>query len=123
MDGQTHHYAGLEASGDLSASKHRFVKAHTVDNQVAVAGAGEDALGVLYNAPAAAGRAADVRYGTVMVECGAAVTGGGEIMANASGQAINATATNVVVGRALEDGAGAGSIIKAIVQPLGYTKA
>lgn len=53
------HTESFVASGDLSALQGTFVKLSAA-NTVAGAGAGEKAIGVLINAPGAAGRAATV---------------------------------------------------------------
>lgn len=112
------------AAGDLSGSQHLFVARGSGDT-VDVAGAGEAAVGVLWNAPAAAGRAATVIVGgepNVYVGTGG-VTVGDEIASDASGQAVTATSADVVVGIARETAA-AGELVR--IDFLGeaqYTKA
>ena len=95
----------FEAGEDLSAAQFHFVTLEA-DGQVDLAdAAGENAIGVLLNAPAAVGRAATVCVsGKVMVEAGAAVTAGDALQTNAAGEAITAASGDYVLGYALEDG-------------------
>jgi len=94
----------FEAGGDLSAGQFKFV-ALAADGQVDLAGDGVDAVGVLYNEPDAAGKAATVVVtGKVIVEAGAAITTGDAIASNAAGEAITAATGDIVKGYALEDG-------------------
>jgi len=53
--------------------------------------------------------------GIVRVEAGAAIASGNYLMPNATGQAIPGVATNFVRAVALEDAAGAGAIIEALL--------
>lgn len=108
----------LEAGQDLSAKQFYFVSL-AADGQVDPTGAGAMAQGVLQNDPAAAGRAALVAIaGKVKVVCGGTVTRGAAVMSNASGQALTATSTNIILGTALETGA-SGRIIEILFQPRG----
>jgi hypothetical protein len=94
----------FEAGGDLSAGQFKFV-ALAADGQVDLAGDGVDAVGVLYNEPDAAGKAATVVVtGKVIVEAGASITTGDAIASNAAGEAITAATGDIVKGYALEDG-------------------
>lgn len=94
----------FEAGGDLSAGQFKFV-ALAADGQVDLAGDGVDAVGVLYNQPDAAGKAATVVVtGKVIVEAGASITTGDAIASNAAGEAITAATGDIVKGYALEDG-------------------
>lgn len=108
----------LEAGQDLSTKQFYFVSVAS-DGQIDPTGAGLMAQGVLQDAPAAAGRAALVAVaGKVKVVCGGTVTRGGAVMSNASGQALTATSTNIILGTALETGA-TGRIIEILFQPRG----
>jgi hypothetical protein len=108
----------LEAGQDLSTKQFYFVSV-AADGQIDPTGAGLMAQGVLQDAPAAAGRAALVAVaGKVKVVCGGTVTRGGAVMSNASGQALTATSTNIILGTALETGA-TGRIIEILFQPRG----
>ncbi len=108
----------LEAGQDLSAKQFYFVSV-AADGQIDPTGAGVIAVGVLQDAPAAAGRAALVAVaGKTKVVCGGTVTRGGPVMSNASGQAVTATSTNLILGTALETGAN-GRIIEIVFHPRG----
>ena len=108
----------LEASADLSAKQFCFMSVNA-SGQIAATVAGVIAQGVLQDAPAAAGRAALVAImGKTKVVCGGAVTRGGPVMSNASGQAVTATSTNIILGTALETGAN-GRIIEILFHPRG----
>jgi hypothetical protein len=93
----------FEAGGDLSAGQFKFV-ALAADGQVDLAGDGAQAIGVLYNEPDAAGKAATVvMTGKVIVEAGASVTAGDEIGVDADGNAVTAATSDIIMGYALED--------------------
>lgn len=112
------------AGADLSAEQYTFVK-RTTNDRVIQAGAGEAAVGVLWNAPAAVDRAATVITGGqphVYVGTGG-LTAGDEVASDATGQAVTAVSTDVVVGIARVT-AGAGELAQ--IDFLGeaqYTKA
>lgn len=107
----------LVASADLSASQFRWVKAHTVANQVAAIGLVTEApLGVLTNEPDASGKAASIQVqGIAKVEAAAAITIGDRIGPSANGRAEAKTegtdTTEYVAGIALETAGAAGEII------------
>jgi hypothetical protein len=107
----------IEAGGDLSAGQFHFVTL-AADGQVDVSStAGGNAIGVLLNAPAAAGRAATVAIsGKVMVEAGAAVTAGDALQTNAAGEAITAATGDYTLGYALEDGVDGQIIAMELIQ-------
>lgn len=108
----------LEAGQDLSAKQFYFVSV-AADGQIDPTGAGLIAHGVLQDAPAAAGRSAKVAIGgKVKVACGAAVTRGGPVAADAAGKAVNAGVGNIILGTALETGAN-GRIIEILFHPRG----
>ena len=102
---QTRDTRTFEAGGDLSAAQFKFV-ALASDGQVdVVASAGGNAIGVLLNNPAAAGRAATVAVsGSVMITCGGTVAAGAALQSDASGDAITAASGDVVLGYAREAG-------------------
>lgn len=82
----------FEASGDLSTKQYYAVKLDS-SGQVAVAGAGEAAIGVLQNTPAAAGRAATVRVsGVSRMKAAGVIAPGANVAPNASGLATTASA-------------------------------
>jgi hypothetical protein len=95
----------FEAGADLSAGQFKFVTL-AADGQVDItSSAGGNAIGVLLNKPAAAGRAATVCVsGSVMITCGGTITAGDQIQSDASGDALLAATGDVVLGYAREDG-------------------
>ena len=105
----------IPASGDLSSNQYYFVKVNT-SGQVAVCLDGERPDGILLNKPAAAGRAASIAESGEQTHaiCGAAVTRGSELAADATGRAVAAASGDEVGAVALESGTGAGSIIRVI---------
>lgn len=94
----------LEASADLSTKQYRFVTLSS--GQVAVvASAGADAIGVLSDKPAAAGRPARVVVGGVTkVILGATVAQDAEVQSDANGAGITAASGDYVLGKAIEGG-------------------
>lgn len=102
---------GYLAAGDLSAEQYTFMKRGANDT-VVQANAGEAAVGVLWNAPAAAGRVATViTSGEPNVYVGTGgVTVGDEIASDDEGQAVTAVSTDVVLGYARETVAAGGLV-------------
>lgn len=95
----------VPASGDLSANQHTFAKIAS-DGQIERAGAGENAIGVQQNDPAAENRDTVVAVmGVSKVKLGATVAVGAKVMSDATGRAITATATNHVLGVCVLGGA------------------
>ena len=94
------------AGSDLSAHQYKFVIIEA-DDDLAVAGAGVAAFGVLQDKPDAEGRAGNVMVvGISKVEAGATIASGARVMSNATGQAITlATAASVCVGYCVVGGA------------------
>lgn len=100
----------LLAAGDLSAVQFKFVKMSTT--QVTTCGDGQDAVGVLQNKPAAAGRAAQVCInGVTKVVAGAVTTAGGYGASDSSGRAVDAVSGDYILGRFLEAAAVAGDVV------------
>lgn len=93
----------IEAGGDLSAGQYKFVTLAS-DGQVDLtASAGGAALGVLQNAPAAAGEPAQVAIaGRVKVTAGGTITAGDKVQSDASGDALLAATGDHVLGYAAE---------------------
>jgi len=107
-----------EAGSDMSSDQYKFV-AVSADGQIDLCGDGAYAVGVLYNDPAAAGRAAQVAIsGKVKVKCGGTVTRGGPVACDASGLAVNAASGDVILGEASETGA-SGEVIQILFHPRG----
>ena len=106
----------LEASGDLSSNQFYFVDADS-SGQASVVGDGADAIGVLQNDPDTQGHAASVAIaGVSRVECGASVTAGDDVSADTNGRGVTSASGDVVLGKALEDASGAGSIIPVLIR-------
>lgn len=83
-----------------------FVTQPDSNNRVATLATGTRSAGVSLAATTAAGQVLPVAYdGRVQVLAGGAITAGAAVMSNASGRAVAATATNVVLGYAVEAGA------------------
>jgi hypothetical protein len=90
------------AGEDLSSSQFKFVTLES-DGKVDLAdAAGENAIGVLINDPAADEAATVVVSGKVMVTSGGTIAAGAQIQTDASGDALTAAAGDVVLGYALE---------------------
>ncbi len=83
---------GLKAAADLSAAANQFraVKM-TAANSVNIAGAGEFAIGVLYNKPKSGVRAEVVVQGTPKLSYGGTVAVGDLLAADASGDFVKTT--------------------------------
>lgn len=108
----------LEAGADLSAKQFFFVSMSS-DGQVDPAGDGANAIGVLLNDPAAAGRAAEVCIGGMTrVLAGGTVAAGAAVASDAAGEAVTAATGDVILGTAVTGGAD-GEVISIIFQPRG----
>lgn len=109
----------FQAGGDLSALQFRFV-AMAADGQVDSAGNGEDAIGVLLNDPAEAGRAAEVAIsGKTRVTAGGSVPAGSLVASDAVGRAVVATTGDAILGIADTTGA-SGEVMSIVFNPRGY---
>ena len=106
----------VPASADLSA-KQFFFGAIDANGQVAVCGAGLAADGVIGDKPAAQGRPCalyTIPGMVVKVQCGAAVANGALLDVDGTGLAVTHAAGKIVA-KALAAGAGAGSVIPALL--------
>ena len=112
----TIHAISVPASGDLSAKQFYFGTINA-SGQVAVTGAAAYADGVIGDKPAAADRPCSL-YTTpgqvVKVMCGAAVSNGDLLEADASGKAVTRAAGKILA-KALAAGSGDGAIIPALL--------
>lgn len=87
----------ITSSDDLSAAQYT-----AVDALGQTAAASENAIGLLQNKPAAAGRQAQVGYhGHMKAYAGAAITAGATVMVTTSGFIITATSAGNTCGQAL----------------------
>ena len=90
------------AGEDLSSAQFKFVTLES-DGQIDLAdAAGENAIGVLLNDPAAGEAATVAISGKVMVTSGGTIAAGAQVQTDASGDALTAAAGDVVLGYALE---------------------
>ena len=109
-----------ETAGAMTAKEYLFVKQAAAANEVELCGAGEAALGVAQGKIHNDATDVPVRLlnaaGTVKVQLGATVALGAKVMSDANAKAITATATNSVLGQALQAGV-ANDIIEIIPQP------
>ena len=92
------------AGEDLSTAQFKFVTLEA-DGQVDLAdSAGENCIGVLL-VEGEADRAVTVALtGSVMVEAGGTVTNGGAVATDATGRAVDATTSDIIMGYAREAG-------------------
>jgi hypothetical protein len=92
------------AGEDLSTAQFKFVTLES-DGQVDLAdSAGENCLGVLLVEGEAARAVTVVMTGSVMVEAGGTVTNGGAVATDATGRAVDATTSDIIMGYAREAG-------------------
>ena len=92
------------AGEDLSTAQFKFVTLEA-DGQVDLAdSAGENCLGVLLVEGEAARAVTVVMTGSVMVEAGGTVTNGGAVATDATGRAVDATTSDIIMGYAREAG-------------------
>lgn len=109
--------AAFEAAGDLSSNQYYIVKLASGDNQVELAGAADEAVGILSNCPSAAGETAEV-----VVEGGSYAVAGGaiaknvKVTANASGKLVAAAATQFYIGRTLSASAADGDVVEIVIE-------
>jgi hypothetical protein len=103
----------LTSSGDLSSNQYQFVALNS-SGQVALAGDGERADGILDSEPDAANKVATVAIpngARVLVKAGAATTAGGPVASDASGKAVDATSGDSVLGTFVEAASADGDVV------------
>lgn len=105
----------LVAASSLATKQYYFVKIDS-NGQAALAGAGESAIGVLQNKPAANEAATVVPLGLTKVVAGGSLTAGNNVAADASGKAVAAAGSAAVLGVAL-DGASSGDVVTIALYP------
>jgi hypothetical protein len=82
-----------------------FVTGPASDGQIDPCGAGDRATGVVLQAATAAGQAVTVAYdGRVTVKAAGNITRGAAVTSDASGEAVAAASTDIILGYALEAG-------------------
>lgn len=108
----------LRAGANLSACQYHIMRISDGIGQVNVASLATDngMIGVLRNAPAAAGRAATISlFGEGKVVAGAAIGSAGVwFTCNGSGRAIAATSGQMVAGRILETASADGDVVRCL---------
>ena len=109
----------LVAAADYSASQFRFIDVQAATGKgLAPSVAGQRVVGVRQNKPKANEAATVVSSGISIVEAGAAVTVGDDVMTDTSGRCITAaTAGSKIAGIALETASGAGIKIAVLLAP------
>lgn len=106
------------ASGDLSANQFKFVTLNS-SGQTQLAGANVECVGVQQDAPAAAGRASQVRiFGISKVKLGGSVAAMDKVASNASGLGVKSTSASVSAGTPEPI---AGSLVQGIALAAGVT--
>lgn len=113
----------MVAGQDLSSSQYRFVSLAS-DGQVDPTGYGLEAEGILQNDPDTAGKAASVAtiQGDIsMCVAGGVVRVGKDVMSDANGRAIEATAGGRVQGVAMIAASASGQIISVMLKKGGNT--
>lgn len=96
----------LNPSTDLSTSQYLFIKVDS-SGEAALAGAGENAAGILQNKPNTTGSELEASIETLgisPIKLGGTVTAGGNIMSDSAGKGVAHTGTNAVLAIALESG-------------------
>ena len=104
----------VKAGADLSAAQYKAVK-FDVNGNIVLAGAGEDALGILQDDPAN-GQVGTVKvYGVSKAIAGAAVARGAQVTPDAQGRVVAAAMGNTVIGKTLAAATGANEVIPVLV--------
>lgn len=106
-----------EAAADLSTNQFHIVALNS-SGQLAVAGAGLEADGVLQDKPDAQGKVGSYAIGGVTkIKAGAVLAAGAKFSSDATGRAILSILGDFVLGRTRTAAAAADEIIEAIWQP------
>lgn len=108
----------LIAAADLSAKQYFFVKTDTT-GKAALAGAGDNADGVLQNKPTS-GQSATISGSASItkITAGGSVTAGDAIASDASGKGVTASSGNYILGKALTS-ASSGNVFSMLQNPGG----
>lgn len=90
----------MPVNADMSTKQYFFMKNSA--GSAAVAGAGQQVMGVLQNDPAASGRAGNIGIqGITKVVAGAAISAGAYVSSDASGKAVTAVSGDIPAGIAV----------------------
>ena len=111
----------IPANTDLSTKQYFGIEIANSSGvgQAALAGNGEDVVGVLYNKPSAADRPATVAIsGVVKASAGGTITAGDDVGLDAAGEFVSAATGDVIVGVALASAVD-GDIFPLLLQPRG----
>lgn len=110
----------LVAAADYSASQFRFIDVDTTGKGATPTAAGGRVVGVRNNKPKSGEAATVVVNGVSIVEAGAAVAVGADVMTDTTGRAITAATTGSnIAGIALEAASAAGQFIAILLSPAG----
>lgn len=107
----------MPAAGDLSAKQFLFMQVNTAGRIDIPSALGGECIGVLQDKPAAIDRAGSVAIeGVAKVVCGAVVTAGDKVMADAAGKAITlAGSARNVLGLARTTTANANELVEVVL--------
>lgn len=92
------------AGADLSTHQYKMVKFGSSASEVVLCGAGEDAIGVLMNAPKQGEQAEVAVAGGAKVKVASTVTLGASAASGASGVGVNAGAATKALGKFMDAG-------------------
>lgn len=110
----------LKATVDLSSYQHKAVIAGSADDLCGPAGAAANAIGVLENKPAAAGRAASVTvFGVTKGRSGGTIVAGADIAVDATATFVTAASGDYILGSA-KTGVASGYLFSLRVTHAGY---
>jgi|SRR5688572_3620120 len=108
-------FLSYQANADLSASQYCLVTLNGSGKLVLPSAGAKFVLGSLYNKPAAANRAGEVkRDGSLKVKAGGTVTAGGPLKVDAAGKVLDAAATDHAIAQACEAGVN-GDIVEVVL--------
>lgn len=117
LSDQRHRFAKFAASPELAADPFRVVSSTF---GAMPCGAGEDAVGVVYDAPARHGQSTTIGEGGILtVWSGASVAAGALIASDVNGRAVTAASGAHVLGTAITSAAAAGIMIRIIFDKTG----
>ena len=108
--------SAFTAGADLSSSRYLIVKLNGTANEVDVAGAAEQSIGGLTNAPASGKSAEVVVAGGTYAIAGGVIAIGTKVTATAAGKLVAATATQFYLGRTIGAAAADGDEVEIIIE-------
>jgi hypothetical protein len=106
----------MPVNADMSAKQYFIMKASA--GKAAVAGAGQQPIGILQDDPAADGRAGCIGIdGISKVVAGAAISAGAYVASDANGKAVTAASGDIAVGIAVTAASADGDVISVQLMP------